>query len=149
MGQAGFFVRREINAAADDRWRFDKASEPFLAHVRGMTRILGSSRSAIVASRRVRRPDLCRRHPRPARSQRLPHRSRRRQPPAQTLPIDHKGLTAGPQLATKLRSAGRPPARRHHLGSPGDIISESAGDFVGICIARLSLRCAGKLARIG
>jgi predicted TIM-barrel fold metal-dependent hydrolase len=42
-------------------------------------------------------------------------------------------LTAGLQLAKKLRPAGCPPARRHHLVSPGDIISESAGDFVGIC----------------
>jgi hypothetical protein len=42
-------------------------------------------------------------------------------------------LTTGLQLAKKLRPAGRPPARRHHLVSPGDIISESAGDFVGIC----------------
>jgi hypothetical protein len=30
--------------------------------------------------------------------------------------------------ATSSRIAGR-----HHLVSPGDIISESAGDFVGIC----------------
>src|SRR5205085_822359 len=39
------------------------------------------------------------------------------------------------RLATcqKSRPAGRPPARRHHLVSPSDIISESAGDFVGIC----------------
>ena len=27
-----------------------------------------------------------------------------------------------------------PPARRYHPGIPGDIISESAGDFAGICI---------------
>src|SRR5205823_2391949 len=34
---------------------------------------------------------------------------------------------------TNLLPAERPPARRHHFGTPGDIISESAGDFVGIC----------------
>jgi DNA recombination protein RmuC len=42
-------------------------------------------------------------------------------------------LTTGLQLAKKRQPARRPPARRHHLVSPGDIISESAGDFVGIC----------------
>ena len=42
-------------------------------------------------------------------------------------------MTTSPQLAKILSSAGRPPARRHHLVSPGDIISESAGEFVGIC----------------
>src|SRR5262249_32266933 len=36
-------------------------------------------------------------------------------------------------FAKTLMPAGRPPARRHHFGTPGDIISESAGDFVGIC----------------
>src|ERR1700756_4755144 len=77
------------------------------------------------------RPDLCRRHPRPPRSQRPPHRSRRRQPEAKALQIDHKGLTTGLQLAKK-----RQPARRHHLVSPGDIVSESAGDFVGIRSSR-------------
>jgi hypothetical protein len=33
----------------------------------------------------------------------------------------------------KILPAECPPARRHHLVSPGDIISESVGDFVGIC----------------
>jgi hypothetical protein len=37
------------------------------------------------------------------------------------------------QLHAGALPAGCPPARRHHLVSPGDIISESAGDFVGIC----------------
>jgi hypothetical protein len=32
-------------------------------------------------------------------------------------------LTTGFKLAKKLRPAGFPPARRHHLVSPGDIIS--------------------------
>src|SRR5271169_5960380 len=79
------------------------------------------------------RPDLCRRHPRPARSQRPPHRSRRRQPEAPALQTNCKGLTTGLQLAKTRPPARCPPARRHHLVSPGDIISESAGDFVGIC----------------
>jgi len=35
---------------------------------------------------------------------------------------------AAANQATSSRIAGR-----HHLVSPGDIISESAGDFVGIC----------------
>jgi hypothetical protein len=43
-------------------------------------------------------------------------------------------LTTSPNFGTNLLSAERPPARRHHFGTPGDIISESAGDFVGICI---------------
>ena len=39
-------------------------------------------------ARRDRRPDLCRRHPRPSRPQRLPHRSDRRQPASKTLDRD-------------------------------------------------------------
>jgi hypothetical protein len=42
-------------------------------------------------------------------------------------------LTTSPNFGTNLLPAERPPARRHHFGTPGDIISESAGDFVGIC----------------
>ena len=84
-------------------------------------------------ARLYRRPDLCRRHPRPPRSQRPLHRSRRREPQTPTLHIDPKELTTSSQLCQKnLPPAGRPPARRHHLVSPGDIIAESAGDFVGI-----------------
>ena len=41
-------------------------------------------------------------------------------------------MTTSPQLAKNLLPARRPPARRHHLVSPGDIISESAGDIAGI-----------------
>jgi hypothetical protein len=41
--------------------------------------------------------------------------------------------------------ARRPPARRHHLVSPGDIISESAGDIIGICIAVLLGVQSGRL----
>ena len=87
-----------------------------------MTRILDSSRSAIVASRSVRRPDICRRHPRPPRSQRPPHRSRRRKPPAQTLQIDRKGLTTSPQLWHKstgrASGADRPVVQRSARPSP-------------------------------
>src|SRR5262245_26427437 len=81
------------------------------------------------------RPDICRRHTRPARSQRPPDRSRRRELETPTSQIDPKGLTTDRQLAKNL-PAERPPARRHHLVSPGDIISESVGDFVGICMRR-------------
>src|ERR1700732_761271 len=49
---------------------------------------------------------------------------RRRPPETPTLQVDRKGLTNGLQLAKKFPPAGRPPARRHHLVSPGDIISE-------------------------
>src|SRR5215471_17061963 len=79
------------------------------------------------------RSDLCRRDPGPPRSQRSSHRSRRRESETTTLQIDPAGLTTSPQLAKNLLPARRPPARRHHLVSPGDIISESVGDFVGIC----------------
>jgi hypothetical protein len=91
-----------------------------------MTRILGSCRSAIMASRRVRRSDLCRRHPRPPRSQRPPHRSRWRQPETPALQIDPKGLTTDLQLAKN--PASRAPASqatssriagRHHVGISG------------------------------
>jgi len=58
-------------------------------------------------------------------------------------------LTTGFKLAKKLRPAGRPPARRHHLVSPGDIISESAGDFVGICMEDDSARRASAEASVG
>jgi hypothetical protein len=54
----------------------------------------------------------------------------------QALQIGRKKLTTNLQLAKKSKNllpAGRPPARRHHFVSPGDIISESAGDIVGIC----------------
>src|SRR5271170_3159943 len=61
------------------------------------------------------RSDLCRRHPRPAHSQRPPHRSRRRQPEAQALQTNCKGLTTGLQLAKNYAQQG---ARQ-----PGDIIS--------------------------
>jgi hypothetical protein len=40
------------------------------------------------------RPDICRRHPRPPRPQRPPHRSCRRKPPAQTLQIDPQSAGA-------------------------------------------------------
>jgi hypothetical protein len=62
----------------------------------------------------------------PPGSQCSPHRSRRRQPATQALQIDRKGLTTGLQLAKKLPPAGYPPAKRHHLISPGEFISESA-----------------------
>jgi hypothetical protein len=52
-------------------------------------------------------------------------------------------LTTSPNFGTNLLSAERPTARRHHFGTPGDIISESAGDFVGICM--LQARCAEAL----
>jgi hypothetical protein len=92
-----------------------------------MTRILGSSRSAIVASHRVRRPDLCRRHPGPPRSQRPSHRSRRREPQTPTFEIAPKGLTTSLQLCQK-STASRAPASqatssriagRHYLGISG------------------------------
>ena len=60
----------------------------------------------------------------------------------------HKGLTAGLQLAKKRSPARRPPARRHHLVSPGDIISESAGDFVGICRRLCGRQLDSAVARI-
>jgi ketosteroid isomerase-like protein len=41
---------------------------------------------------------------------------------------------------SKIPPAERPLARRHHLVSPGDIISESAGDFVGICSSGLAVK---------
>src|ERR1700720_622125 len=66
-------------------------------------------------ARLYRRPDLCRRHPRPARSQRPPHRSRRRQLEAQAAQINPKGLTADTQLAKNLSLA--------EARQPGDIIS--------------------------
>jgi hypothetical protein len=52
-------------------------------------------------------------------------------------------LTTTLQLCQNLLPAGRPPARRHHFVSPGDIISESAGDFVGICTQAPSAERAG------
>src|ERR1700758_676951 len=73
------------------------------------------------------RPYLCRRHPRPPRSQRAPHRSRRREPETPTLQIDPKGLTISPQLCQK-STASRAPASqttsnrnagRLHLGISG------------------------------
>src|ERR1700747_1886462 len=66
-------------------------------------------------ARLYRRPDICRRHPRPPRSQRPSHRPRRREPEAPTLQIDPKGLTTSLQLCQK-STASR--ARQ-----PGDIIS--------------------------
>src|SRR6202045_2444902 len=66
-------------------------------------------------ARLYRRPDLCRRHPRPARSQRPPHRFRRRQLEAQAAQINPKGLTADTQLAKNLSLA--------EARQPGDIIS--------------------------
>src|SRR5215471_5425271 len=48
-----------------------------------------------------RRPHLCRRHPRPPRSQRSPHRSRRREPETPTIQIDPTGLTTSLQLCQK------------------------------------------------
>jgi hypothetical protein len=66
-------------------------------------------------ARLYRRPDLCRRHPRPARSQRPPHRSRRRQLEAQAAQINPKGLTDDTQLAKNLSLA--------EARQPGDIIS--------------------------
>jgi hypothetical protein len=82
-----------------------------------------------------RRPDLCRRHTRPPRSQRPSHRSRRRQPQTQAAQIKPKGLTADPQLAKDFASRG-PPDSRHHLRSPGDMISGSVGHFVGISTSK-------------
>jgi hypothetical protein len=79
-----------------------------------------------------RPPDLCRRHPRSPRSQRPSHRSRRREFEAPTLQIHPTGLTTTLQFVRNLLPARRPPARRHHFVSPGDIISESAGDIIGI-----------------
>src|ERR1700730_17682023 len=73
-----------------------------------------------------RRPDLCRRHPRPPRSQRPSHRSRRREPETAKNSIKFKGLTADLQLAKN--TASRVPASqatssriagRHHLGISG------------------------------
>jgi hypothetical protein len=43
-----------------------------------------------------------------------------------------RGLTASLQLCQNHLLAVRPPAKRHRLLSPGDIISESAGDIVGM-----------------
>src|SRR5437660_8686935 len=77
-------------------------------------------------ARLYRRSDICRRHPPSPRSQRSPHRSRRREPETPTLQIDPKGLTTDLQLvknpasrvpasqATSSRIAGR-----HHLGISG------------------------------
>lgn len=64
-------------------------------------------------------------HARPARSHCPPHRSRRRQPLAQKLQIDHKGLTTGCILPRNDCQQG--------AHQPGDIISESTADSVGIC----------------
>src|SRR5215467_11158471 len=62
--------------------------------------------------------------------------------PDQSHRIDHQPAT----LPKNLLSAERPPTRRHHLVSPGDIVSESAGDIVGTCnlLYRLEMesRCA-------
>ena len=60
-------------------------------------------------ARLYRRPDLCRRHPRPPRSQRPLHRSRRREPQTPTLHIDPKELTTSSQLCQK-STASRAPA---------------------------------------
>jgi hypothetical protein len=51
------------------------------------------------------------------------------------LPKNYRQQGARASQATSSRIAGR-----HHLVSPGDIISESAGDFVGIC-TNLILDC--------
>ena len=69
-------------------------------------------------------PDLCRCHSRPPRPQRPSHRSRRRQPAANPTEISRKGLTSTPLLGKNQPPAGRRSTRRHHVGTPGDIISE-------------------------
>src|SRR4029077_9729395 len=78
-------------------------------------------------ARLYRRPHIRRRYPRPPRSQRPSHRSRRREPQTPTLKIDPKGLTTSPQLCQK-STASRAPANqatssriagRHHLGISG------------------------------
>jgi IstB-like ATP binding protein len=46
--------------------------------------------------------------------------------------LDRLVHNTSPNFGTNLLPAERPPARRHHFGTPGDIISESAGDFVGM-----------------
>src|SRR5438128_6209427 len=102
-------------------------------------------------ARLYRRSDRCRRHPRPPRSQRSPHRSRRREPETPTLQIDPKGLTTDLQLvknpasrvpasqATSSRIAGR-----HHLGISGRLRRNLQEGFTAPELARLILERMGK-----
>jgi hypothetical protein len=47
--------------------------------------------------------------------------------------IDPKGSTTSPQLCQKSTASRAPASQAISLVSPGDAISESAGDLVGIC----------------
>jgi len=77
------------------------------------------------------RPNICRRNPRPPRSQRPPHRSHRRKPPAQTLQIDRKGLTTSPQLWHKSTVSRGPDSQATSSRNQRATSSESANRDLG------------------
>ena len=78
-------------------------------------------------ARRDRRPDLCRRHPRPPRPQRPPHRSRRRQPATRPAEPSQQRIDRHTRYRCQKPTASRRLARatscrntgRHHLGMTG------------------------------
>jgi hypothetical protein len=117
-----------------------------------MTRILGSCRSAIMASHRVRRPGLCRRHPRPPCTQRPSHRSRRRKSETPPLQIDAKGLITSPQLCQKSTASKAPASQatssriagRHHLGISGRLRRNPQGFEATLVFLRFR-RCEATL----
>src|SRR5207237_10938763 len=47
-------------------------------------------------------------------------------------PIRHPRIDRRPTECKKLSASEAPDPGRHHVGTPGDIISECPGDFVGI-----------------
>jgi hypothetical protein len=66
------------------------------------------------------------------RAQRAPDQSRRPQPATITRYQGIQGLTTTAAECKKLSASEAPDPGRHHVGTPGDIISECPGDFVGI-----------------
>jgi hypothetical protein len=49
-------------------------------------------------------------------------------------PASHPRIDRCPTECKKLSASEAPDPGRHHLGTPGDIMSECPGDFVGIRI---------------
>jgi hypothetical protein len=67
-------------------------------------------------------------------SQRAPSRSRRPKPATPARQQNAEGLTEPPPNAKKLSASEVSNPGRHHVGTPGEIISECPGEFVGIRI---------------
>src|SRR5207237_7538217 len=60
-------------------------------------------------------------------------------------PIRHPRIDRCATKCKKLSASEAPDPGRHHVGTPGDIISECPGDFVGIRSDRVGLVCDDKL----